>query len=136
MLYNPKWEKKTETTADPFLLESLIAWLEMRPATEIYNYFCNGHCLLAQYFTAHGYKNVSMGAGAFVHMEARKRAVTKIPDIFNLIAQGYDQSTEHCQHFGAALKRARAAQFELKINCTTACSAIAPKSKTGNCGTS
>jgi hypothetical protein len=49
MLYDPKWEKP-EVKADPFTLESLIAWLETKDPSETYNWHdCNGRCLLAQY---------------------------------------------------------------------------------------
>ena len=48
MLYDPKWEKPA-VKADPFSLESLIAWLETKPATEFYAWHCAGECLLGQW---------------------------------------------------------------------------------------
>lgn len=45
MLYDPKWEVKT----DPFTLESLIAWLEQQPAADTYDFFEWDGCLLARW---------------------------------------------------------------------------------------
>lgn len=112
MLYDPKWEVNTK--ADPMQLGTLIAWLEKRPASKGYSYTCNGHCLLAQYFTAMGMKNVFMWAEYFYHGdkpifmdedEAVDRGIaTRLPPNFNKIAV-HDPMT-----FGAALERARAAR--------------------------
>ena len=63
MLYDPKWEG--EVKADPFKIESLVAWLEKQPADEQYCYLSNGECLLAQYFTAAGFENVRMWTYGF-----------------------------------------------------------------------
>lgn len=97
MLYDPKWEQQTKT--DPFTLESLIAWLEKRPADNEYCYTETGECLLAQYFSASGYGPVLMGANEF----GRKGIAESIPLPvgFNKIALGYPRT------FGAALERAR-----------------------------
>jgi hypothetical protein len=54
MLYDPKWEQKTETKADPFKLETLIAWLEKQPAAGEYEYTSSTGCALCQYFRAQG----------------------------------------------------------------------------------
>lgn len=48
MLYDPKWE--VEVKADPFSLESLIAWLEKQPADREYNWASIDECMCAQYF--------------------------------------------------------------------------------------
>lgn len=53
MLYDPKWEKP-EVKADPFKLESLIAWLEKQPAAATYNYTHSSECLVAQYLQDNG----------------------------------------------------------------------------------
>ena len=54
MLYDPKWQNTT-TKPDVFSLESLIAWLETKPAEREYEWAnCDGHCLLSQYLAAHG----------------------------------------------------------------------------------
>src|ERR1043165_5434890 len=113
MLYDPKWEQKTETKADPFQIGSLIAWLEQQKPLARYDYSCNGHCLLSQYFTAAGFKNVFMYPFGFTHgpqplpimngPEARLQpSWTQLPPQFDYIA------IEGSRTFGAALKRARA----------------------------
>ena len=49
MLFDPKWEVKT----DPFTLSGLIAWLEKQPPDAGYNYGnCAGACLLDRYITS------------------------------------------------------------------------------------
>lgn len=110
MLYDPKWEVKT----DPFTLESLIAWLEKQPDSERYDYTCNGHCLMAQYFTAMGFKGVEANPSSVIH----RGGDFPLPKWFNAIALG-----GRCAHFaecnypngpsdrtfGAALIRSRAA---------------------------
>jgi hypothetical protein len=54
MLYDKRWEKP-EVKADPFSLESLIAWLERQPADGRYDWAnCNGRCLVGLYVAAHG----------------------------------------------------------------------------------
>lgn len=110
MLYDPKWQKQTK--ADPFTLGSLIAWLEKKPAAKRYDYMCNGHCLLAQYFSESGFDKVHMYGHSFVHgrdiPETMGQAAameagwaTPLPARFNDVA-GYMPHT-----FGGALKRAR-----------------------------
>lgn len=110
MLYDPKWEVKT----DPFTLASLIAWLEQQPPDEEYAYYCGGKCLLAQYFTAMGFQNVWMFADGFWsgampvpgdvgwNEASRRKEGTPLPRGFNAIACG-----GHIRTFGAALERAR-----------------------------
>jgi hypothetical protein len=94
MLYDPKWEAPVK--ADPFSLESLVAWLEKQPADKPYCYTSNGGCLLAQYFSALGYRNVEMSTDHFLHCGCRER----LPSYFNLIAIGSGRT------FGHALRRA------------------------------
>jgi hypothetical protein len=56
MLYDPKWAKQAETKADPFTLESLIAWLEKQPANSTYPFYnCRGECLFSQYLAHCGF---------------------------------------------------------------------------------
>lgn len=112
MLYDPKWET-TETKIDPFSLASLIAWLERQPTDGCYDYTCNGQCLLAQYFTDAGFKNIRMFTDCFMHgksappgvsrEEAIRLGVTYLPDQFNEVASRGNRT------FGAALRRARTA---------------------------
>ncbi|MEH2501198.1 hypothetical protein V1290_000009 [Bradyrhizobium sp. AZCC 1578] len=112
MLYDPKWATIFEVKADPFSLESLIAWLEKQPADKTYDYGCNGHCLLAQYFTAMGFKDVCVGGTHFDHRRDGRRAFVCIPQNFGDIAidrhsifgNGTDRKD---RTFGGALKRAR-----------------------------
>jgi hypothetical protein len=47
MLYDPKWEQKTD---DVFSLESLIAWLEKQPRDRRYDYIDTHNCLAACYY--------------------------------------------------------------------------------------
>ncbi len=99
MLYDPKWEQKTK--ADPFTLASVIAWLEKQPATKSYRYAdCSGGCLYGQYMSSvrvsweearcHFY-------GPDPHRQFRRY-------VYDHVAR------EEPNTFGAALKRARAAQ--------------------------
>lgn len=111
MLFDPKWG--VEVKADPFSLESLIAWLERQPAGKSYRYTCNGNCLLAQYFTAAGLENVHMWTDGFWHGPTKcpgnvgqeeaiaSKQITRFPPTFNQVAV-CEPST-----FGAALARAR-----------------------------
>lgn len=56
MLYNEAWSKsKVEVKADPFSLESIIAWGEKQPADRNYNWV-SSDCYLCQYLKANGYK--------------------------------------------------------------------------------
>lgn len=99
MLYDPKWEKP-EIKADPFSLESLIAWLEKQPASAGYCYQSNGNCLLAKYFHAAGYPNAMLG-GDYVRLHGvRQRTI--ISEEFQIIPLREPHT------FGAALERARA----------------------------
>jgi hypothetical protein len=103
MLYNTNWEK---THNDVFSLESLIAWLEKQPASQAYDYDCNGHCMLAQYFTAKGFENVLMGSYNFDYGPGWEHSHS-LPEVFNDIAVSLEGRT-----FGAALDRARKALAE------------------------
>ena len=99
MLYHPKW---AETKADPFELSTLIAWLEKQPTEKTYCFMDNGGCLLAQYFTEQGFKEVSMGGTHIVHGPNRGD-YQDLPPHMSSIAVGNPRT------FGAALKRARSA---------------------------
>lgn len=90
MLYDPKWEK-TETKADPFSLENLIAWLEKQPADKPYLASEPEICLLGQFST-------SMGATC---------ATTKSIDLADAEPFG-EIALRHPHTFGDALRRARA----------------------------
>ena len=98
MLYDKRWDKP-EVKADPFSLESLIAWAEKQPADKHYDFWCN-QCYLGQYFEAHGFEVVSIGTGTVLFRGSTGRMT--LPPHFNAIAE----ATPHT--FGAALARARA----------------------------
>ena len=89
MLYDPKWERKTETKPELNSLAGLIAWLEKQTSTTTYDYAnCDGACLICQYLTANG--------GNWRH--------------YALCLTAYQRSAiaaELPQTFGAALMRAR-----------------------------
>jgi len=98
MLYDPKWEQKTETKADPFSLDSLIAWLEKQPADIWYPWGnCRGECLFSQYLTHLGYpkdpcNEATIGPWAILH------------DRHYGLMHGQPHT------FGAALERARSSR--------------------------
>lgn len=48
MLYDPKWEAP-QVKANPFSLESLIAWLEKQPTDRQYCFTEWGECLIAKW---------------------------------------------------------------------------------------
>jgi hypothetical protein len=96
MLYNSNWDKP-----DVFSLESLISWLEKRPADKAYDYTdCRG-CLLAQYFTAMGYECVEVAPMMFDHKISGNKIFQHFSDQFETVALCEDRT------FGAALKLAR-----------------------------
>ena len=95
MLYDPKWE--VEVKADPFKLDTLIAWAERQPAEQEYDFWCN-QCYLGQYFEAHGFQIKAIGTGTVTFVG---QDTVKLPPYFNMIAQAEPRT------FGAALARAR-----------------------------
>ena len=95
MLYDPKWEAPTETKADPFSLESLIAWLEKQPAECSYDWQFIPNCLLGQWARAMGV------SGEYAILNRSKALGMSTP--FSGIAL-FSPCT-----FGAALERARKA---------------------------
>ncbi len=102
MLYDPRWEKKIETKADPFSLGSLIAWLTEQPAQKSYEYFhCGGECLYGQYMRSIGIS----------WEEARYCGAPGRPDIHRGFREMVYFPIAHNEPhtFGAALERARAA---------------------------
>lgn len=103
MLYNKNWDKP-EVKADPFSLESLIAWLEKMPAEQEYCFMDNGDCLFFKYFSAMGVPVYSIG-GDYYSTEYGGE-LHFFPDNFPYIAA----QAPHA--FGAALDRARKALAE------------------------
>lgn len=100
MLYDKRWDEP-KVKADPFSLESLIAWLEKQPGATEYCYSDTGHCLLAQYFEAAGFEQALLGSETISWGNADIEV--KLPLHFNEIAQG----SGGIRTFGAALERAR-----------------------------
>lgn len=96
MLYDKRWDNP-EVKADPFSLESLIAWLEKQPAKRTYCYLDNGACLLGQYYLDRGFAAVHVG-GMSVTLNGHQQ---EMPDDFSDIPVG------HPRTFGGALRRAR-----------------------------
>lgn len=101
MLYDPKWEQKTETKADPFTLDSFIAWLEKQPAKKTYCYTSTGHCLIAQYLKHLGHTNISVAGYGKWWSDQGRGQLAAIADIAN-------PPSSALSTFGAALERARA----------------------------
>jgi hypothetical protein len=108
MLYDPKWDK-TETKADPFSLESLIAWLEKQPADQQYEFCEYNNCLLAQWLQSIDPKAQVTPEDGFTYRALGTR-VDLWGDTFPKIAHAGDTHARHRHTFGAALERARAAQ--------------------------
>lgn len=107
-MYAPYRATPVETKPDvlePLALESLVAWLEKMPKDKVYCYQANGECLLAQYFTALGYREVSVDTLRASHTEGVLdfSAGKGVFSDFNVIAVAGQRT------FGAALSRARAA---------------------------
>lgn len=92
---------KPETKADPFTLESLIAWLEKQPADGSYDYGDSGRCLAAQYLLPTGLDRSRFIGRAGPDLEEI------IPGLWG-IASGFF-TAPHDRTFGDALKRARKA---------------------------
>ncbi|MBR2118463.1 MAG: hypothetical protein IJ935_07295 [Afipia sp.] len=93
MLYDPKWEKNSETKTDPFSLESLIAWLEKQPADKAYNFCDKQNCLIAQYLQAAGVEQYELSSA----------------EVASLGWMQIVNPKAYVPTFGAALERARAA---------------------------
>ena len=106
MLYDKRWEKP-EVKADPFSLESLIAWLEKQPADKPYDYIDSTNCLLCQYFRSVGFNVYTLSGNDF---DIRGRlGFIEFPVILQNVSQGdYETERRRAWTYGAALARARA----------------------------
>lgn len=122
MLYNPNWNTpapKTKKKLDIWSMESLIAWLETKPADQVYNYGLPNKCLLGQYFTAvggggkvyAGVTHVTINKKLFGFIPTPIWSNYTLPAGFNDVAIGRSGfgggSTRDDWTFGAALERAR-----------------------------
>lgn len=97
MLYDKRWDKP-EVKADPFSLESLIAWLEKMPADGAYRWEEHRDCLLGQWCIYNGLIGSALGNKSI------DLGLSTNPDGFYEIAVESGPYT-----FGAALERARQA---------------------------
>jgi len=66
MFYDPKWDKP-EGEVDPFNIDTLIAWLQKKPAYDTYNYTNCRSCMLAEYFREYGFWSVDVDYATSVH---------------------------------------------------------------------
>jgi hypothetical protein len=101
MLYDPKWEQKTDLEYAGIRLSEFIAWLETMPAEGSYDY-CQAHsCAAAQYLKSSGSPECLVefiGDGGYI------KSGKWLHDLVNPAAKTKDWT------FGALLDRARALQ--------------------------
>lgn len=86
-------------------IEPLIDWLRTKDPNEKYHYSNNTDCLIAQYFKAHGYKDINVG-GSDIHINSNRYL---IPEAFNDVSGGFHVPVDRRYNertFGFALKRA------------------------------
>ena len=113
MLYNLNWNKKDKPEkSDPFMLDTLISWLEKQPSDGSYNYPNSQKCLLAQYFTAQGFNLLAIGVAGLIGYapEAKKRTFfsRRNPTQDFLLPPGFNSIAFFGEHsYGGALKRAK-----------------------------
>ena len=86
-------------------LQNMIAWLKKQDPKKEYSYISPGNCMLAQYFTAMGYENVTVNCYEIRYTVNGKGKKTPNPTSFEEIAVRYD-SVLYRRTFGGALKRA------------------------------
>lgn len=97
MLYDKRWDK---TKADPFSLESLVAWLEMQPMEKKYDYKdCAGECLYGLYVQSCGIPWAAVFGAEIYSLPPPAIEFKRM--VYHQVAKP-DKWT-----FGAALKRAR-----------------------------
>lgn len=104
MLFDPKWNKPS--------LDSLIAWLETKNATETY-YFsnCRGMCMFGQYMTSIGISwdsNANIPNKASAYCETLRTICPKDYLAQEIARGGYSFHEPEIHTFGAALARAKA----------------------------
>ena len=103
MLYNTKWETKT----DSLTMDSLIAWLETKNPAKTYDFDdLAGGCLYGLYMKYHGIKWADSGGCGMGN--SYPKVTLERCEFCNLV---YDQvARKQPWTFGAALERARAAR--------------------------
>lgn len=98
MYVDTKREGEAQTKADPFSLESLIAWLGKQPATREYTWVDCRECLIGQYAQTLGYKDAGdIPSAAYEELEG----ISRNANCNNAVAFPLPHT------FGAALERAR-----------------------------
>jgi hypothetical protein len=104
MLYNQKWERKSDTKPNALSLAGLIQWLESQDSRTEYTYSSLNDCLLARYFRASGYRLASVGIGNFSYSWCflPPSFSARYPHIMDDVAVGQPRT------YGDALARARA----------------------------
>ena len=97
-------------TDDMLSLDSLIAWLEQRPADGAYDYSSASKCLLHQYFTAKGLKELLILPCQYT---CSPHLIHSLPEGWEEIAFGSPFLTkkEGRWTFGQALQRAKALKY-------------------------
>lgn len=104
MLYDTRWDQPKR---DIFSTASLIEWLETKDPKQRYMYTHCTECLLAQYFTAMGLKNVRVTPSMMACGEDMTRpSHYALPPGWDEVAQGNGCGLSDWT-FGKALKRAR-----------------------------
>lgn len=94
MFVDEKRQGEARTKADPFTLESLIAWLEKQPANGCYYVFPTEECLLGQFAKAMGCDDAASKSWELGNQSHFARVAFEFP--------------EDAQTFGSALARAKA----------------------------
>lgn len=97
-------EKRTGEQSSSILWdrERFCAWLEQKPRDEQYIYCSNGHCLIAQWLRANGWKDPVVFGGPNVEAHNGVRGSVSIaPDWLWHVARDMPRT------FGAALARVR-----------------------------
>lgn len=114
MLFNRSTGKSI--TDDMLSLDSLIAWLEQRPADGTYDYCSSTRCLLVQYFTAMGAKGVMVLPDRYItSARSLNRKEYSLPEGWEEIAiaefrgPGYGLNPQWT--YGAALQRAKGLKY-------------------------
>lgn len=110
MLYDPKWEQQTK--AEPFSLDSLIAWLEKQPENDSYPFCEWNNCLLAQWLreadSSARCVGGERGPNGYYMDGFSYRANGRIVDLRHLMYVAAGDDYERDNTYGAALERARA----------------------------
>ncbi len=111
MLYN---ESTGKPRTDILSLDSLIAWLETKPADETYDYTRSKKCVLQQYFTAMGLEGVAVIPYRYsVNRYLINETTHDLPEGWEKIALGPAIMYKVTPWtFGKALKRAKDLQKE------------------------